>query len=180
MPRPSTVDRLPKAVREKISALRNSGRTLDEIMEHLELLNVEISRSALGRHVKKMAKVSERIRDSRILAQSVVREFGDKEVSHVARTNMELLHTLIMKIMIGGDDQDNIELDAKEAMFVATALQKLSQSSKSDLERDAKVREEERKIANAEAVKAVEKVAKKNGLSADTIKSIKSNILGVD
>ena len=52
MPRRSTIKRLPKAIQERIGELREAGRTIDEILAKLAELDVEVSRSALGRHVK--------------------------------------------------------------------------------------------------------------------------------
>ena len=54
MARPSTVDRLPIEARLAIKQLRAAGGTLDEIMAKLGEIGVTVSRSALGRHVKKM------------------------------------------------------------------------------------------------------------------------------
>jgi len=52
MARMSTVDRLPPEVRELIERLRGNGRTIDEILAKLRDLDAEVSRSALGRHIK--------------------------------------------------------------------------------------------------------------------------------
>lgn len=182
MARPSTISQLPEKVRAKITVLRDQGRTIDDIMVHLEKLDVEVSRSALGRHLKKQQLVAERIRRSRQLAEAVGREFGDDDTSKVARTNIELLHSLLMKVMIGDEDDVDGEviLDTKEAMFAATAIEKLSKASKLDIDRELKVREEERRFAKEKAAAAAVKVAKKAGLTADTVNKIKSEILGVD
>lgn len=180
MARPSTIAKLPKQIREKITTLRDQGRTIDEILRHLEMLDVEVSRSALGRHLKKQAKVAEQIRRSRELAESIGREFGDAEASQVARTNIELLHTLMMKFMIGGDDE-NVEviLDAKEAMFAATALEKLSKASKLDVDRELKIREEVERQAMKKASKIVEDAGREKGLSAEMVNELKAKFLGV-
>ena len=52
--RPSTIDRMPKAVQDEIYRLRFAeGRHLDEILAHLKAMGAEPpSRTALGRHVK--------------------------------------------------------------------------------------------------------------------------------
>ena len=179
MGRRSTISRLPKEIREKIADLRTNGnKTIDEIMEHLALLDVDVSRSALGRHLKKQEQVVAQIMRSRTLAEAVAKQFGDKETGKVARVNMELLHTLLMKVMVGEGDGE-VVLDAKEAMFVATALEKLTKATKIDQDRELKIRDEERKAATIEAAKVVSKEAKKQGLSSEVIDAIKSQILGV-
>lgn len=181
MSKPSTIERLPDEVRKLIAELRDRGHTIDEILAHLAAMSVEVSRSAMGRHVKKMEQVTADIRRSRQVAEAVARSFGDKETSQVAKTNIEILHTIMMKSMIGNDEQGEVVLDAKEAMFLATALEKLSKASKSDFDMQLQVaREEERTATLNKAVDAVGKVAKQNGLSVDTVNAIKQTILGVD
>ena len=178
--RPSTISRLPENIREKIVLLRDQGRTLDEIMAALDALDVNISRSSLGRYVKKHEVVAENLRKSRALAEAVGRSFGDAETSKVARTNIELLHSLMMKMMVGEDDDAVVSLDAKEAMFLATAIEKATKASKADLETQLKARlEQERRQTLEQAATVAADTAKKQGLSKETVDAIKKNILGI-
>lgn len=180
MPRRSSISRLPEEIRKMISSLFDQGRTIDEIMINLRQLEVGVSRSAVGRYLKKQAIVSEQIRRSRSLAEAVAKEFGGREASDVARTNIELLHTLLMRVMIGDPDSDEeVVLDPKEAMFAATALEKLLKASKLDVDREVKVREEERLLAKQKAADAAVRIGKKEGLTAETVNKIKAEILGV-
>jgi hypothetical protein len=181
--RPSTISRLPPQIKEKIASLRDQGRTLDEIMNALNAMDVEISRSALGRYTKRMDRVATDLRKSRELAQAVARQFGDKEVSQVARTNMELTHTLLMKLMVGNDDEESapVILKPQEAMFIATAIEKLTKAGKVDFEAQLlAAREQERREATAQAAEKAADTARSKGLSEDLIHAIKANILGVD
>lgn len=180
MGRASTISKLPKAIREKITSLRDQGRTIDEIMVVLDELDVDVSRSSVGRHLKKQKQVAEQIRRSRQLAEAIGREFGDSETSEVARTNIELLHSLSMKLMIGGEDEQEVRLDPKDAMFMATTLEKLSKASKLTVEQQLKIKEEAKKEAMAQAADIVEKTAaKEKGLSAEMVNELKSKFLGV-
>ena len=65
---PSSIDRLPEEIRAAIGKLRTQGRSIDEILAHLGTMDVEVSRSALGRHVKRLATLQERMRSSREMA----------------------------------------------------------------------------------------------------------------
>jgi biotin operon repressor len=155
MGRQSSIRRLPAEVRELIGDLRERGRTIDEVLEKLRELDVEVSRSALGRHVKQLDAIGAEIRRSRTIAEALVRRYGEAPESRTARLNIELMHAFINKLMIS-EDGEIVSLDAKEAMFVATALQKLAQASKQDLDREAVLRQEfaqklDRKLAEAEA-----------------------------
>jgi hypothetical protein len=57
MARPTTIDRLPLEVRMVIKQVRAAGGTIDEIAAKLRELGVDVSRSPLGRHVKKMGEI---------------------------------------------------------------------------------------------------------------------------
>jgi hypothetical protein len=180
MPKPSTISRLPVTVKEKIAQLRDKGRTIDEILEHLEGLNTDISRSALGRYIKNQEKIAHQIRTSRQLAEAVGRQFGDDETSKVARTNIELLHSLLMKCMMGDDENAEITIGAKEGYLLSKAVGELVKASKVDVDRAVKIREEERLLATQKAAERAEDTARKRGLSADIVQSIKASILGVE
>lgn len=179
--RPSSITRLPDEVRLKIGALRDQGRTIDEILEHLEKLDVDVSRSALARHVKKIDAVAEDMRRNRAIAEGIGRTLGDDQTGRVARMNIELLHGMLMKLMTGADEDGGpVTLEAKEAMMLAIAIEKASKASKSELDIQIKEAvETERRTATQDAAKAAEKSARKAGLSTETVEAIKASILGI-
>ena len=177
---PSTISRLPEEVREKIAKLREEGRTIDEILLALSALDVEVSRSSLGRHVKKLDEVTKDMHRARAIAAALGRSFGDAETSKVARTNIEILHSMVMQLMVGGDDEGAVKLVPKDAMFLATALEKMAKASKSDFDQQLKAAEEiARRAEREKAAETVEKEVRKAGLSAETVDAIKAKILGV-
>lgn len=59
MARFSIVDRLPAAHRDLIGRLRRDGRTIDEILAELRMREVPLSRSALGRYLRRLEAGSE-------------------------------------------------------------------------------------------------------------------------
>jgi len=144
MARPSRIDRLPAEVRELIGGLRRQGRTIDEILAKLQELDLGDdmpSRSGLGRHVKEIDAIAEEIQRSRTIAEAIVQRYGDEPTAKTSRLNMELMHSLINRMMFN-DEGKLVTLDAKEAMFLATSMQKLAAAEKSDLDREAKRRKE--------------------------------------
>lgn len=178
----SSVTRLPKEIREEISRLREDGRTLDEIIEHLRSLKLEEvpSRSSLGRYTKRQARVREEVTRSRVLAEAVCKSFGSNETSKVARTNIELLHGALMKLMVGNEEGEAQALSSKDVMMLGKALADLSKASKSDVEETIKVRlETERRQTVDKAAEAAVSEAKKQGLSTETVDAIKKRILGI-
>ncbi len=182
MPKSSTVSQLDETIRAKIAALKDKGHTLDEILAALEQLNVQVSRSALGRYTKNMDQVAERIRNSRALAEAVSREFGGKETSKVSMANIELMHSLLMKVMVEGENGDvDVRLAPMEAMLMAKALDHLAKASKTDFDKQLlAAKEQERRAATEQAAEKAVAAAKKQGLSAQTINDIKASILGIE
>lgn len=186
----STIDALPEEVRLEIGRLRQNGRTIDEILAHLRQLDgiAPVSRSALGRHLQNMAKVGERLRRSRQVAEALVKELGDAPESMAARTNIELLHTAVLDLFMKAED-GSPELDVggsaalngnpQGVMFLAKALDHLTRASRSneDFIARAELRATER--AKREAATAVEAVARERGISAETLQAIKAGIFGV-
>jgi len=174
MPRPSSIDQLAPEIREEIGRLRDRGRTLDEILDHLRKLDVDVSRSALGRHVKKIEEIGAQLRESREVAEALVRQLGDTPDSGVARLNIELGHTLIMRLL-AGKDGGPVELGPEEVMFVTSAIQKLTSARKTDADLILKLQTE----ADRKAITAMEAAGKKRGLSAADVASLKETFLGI-
>lgn len=185
MRRPSSIDRLPKEIRESIGRLREGGRTIDEILAHLTEMEAPVSRSALGRHVKSLDEIGERMRRSRAMAEALTDKFGQDPDNRVARVNLELLHGLVFETLTAGasaDEDDNGEgaplvLDPQSAKLLSETLRNLATAQKSDADRMLVARRE----AAKEAAKAVEKVAARTegGMTRDTIDAIKAEILGI-
>lgn len=155
MGRQSSIRRLPAEVRELIADLRERGHTIDEVLEKLRELDVGVSRSALGRHVKQLDAIGAELRRSRMVAEALVKRYGEAPESRTAKLNIELMHGLISKLMFS-EDGEQVELDPKEAMQIATAMQKLAQASKQEVDREALLKREfaqkvDRKLAEAEA-----------------------------
>lgn len=187
MARPSSIDRLPPEIREAIGRLREHGRTIDEILDHLRQMEVEVSRSALGRHIQSMDKVGERLRRSRAVSEALVRQLGDAPESQVARLNIELLHSFMYDFMAlaesdeGEDGQGARALlqDPKAVALFAEATQRLTAASRQNLEFVTKVEARAAERAKRGAAEAAVAAAKAQGMSADTIEAIKKSILGV-
>lgn len=143
--RPSSIDRLPEEIRASIGKLRRDGRTIDEILDHLKQLDVEVSRSALGRHVKTMAEIGEEIRRTETMARFIVDKFGDESDERVGRANMRLLQSALMGILAEArvdEDGQRISLSAEEAKSLSLSLQRLVSAQRTDAERELKMRSE--------------------------------------
>jgi hypothetical protein len=176
MGRVSSVKLLTKELRELISDLHDSGVTLDQILAKLRELGVEsISRSALARYTIDIDKVGERMRRSRDMAEVLTKGLGKAPESQTAQLNLELMHSALFDLLAGGEDGAGLQLDAKQAMFLAGALKSLASAQKTQADFVFRLRQEIQKDAAA----SVEKVGKAKGLTAETVAAIRAEILGI-
>ena len=174
MARLSKIARMPAELRELIGRLREQGRTIDEIREHLSSLDVEVTRATLGRHVQRIDAIAARVRESRAAAEAIVSRLGTGDETRTARLNIELMHASVMQLLAGEEGQ-SIVLDPENAMLLARTLRDLSTAARHDAEREIKVRREVAK----EAAKAATGAARKAGLKPDTIARIEREVLGI-
>ena len=178
--RPSSIDVLPDEVKAAIGKLRLQGRTIDEILAHLATMDVDVSRSALGRHVQKLAAIGERMKLSRDMATALVDRFGEEPDNRLARLNIEMMHSLVLDVMTTQTVNDQgeaqpIVLDPEQVMFLSRSLQSLASAQKTDTDRMLRVRQEVAK----EAAKAVDNVANQQGLGKDMRKALMEAALGI-
>lgn len=173
--RPSTIDRLPAEIRDEIKRLRGAGRTFDEIHAKLRELDIEVSRSALGRHLKVFGA---RMRRSREVAEALAERIDLKNDQLVARANVEMLQSMIMDA--GSAEEEGVEVaySPKDLFFLSKSLESTLASERRafDLERERQKwqREQDERIE-----RAVTKLAAKRGLSADAIAEMKAAFLGI-
>jgi hypothetical protein len=176
MPKKTKIDKLPQATRDLIATLRGQGATIDEIHAHLMKMDVKIARSTTAKHLAKIDKMGEQIRETRVIADALVASFGEDIDDKTLRLNIEMLKGVIMQIQAAAAGEDGEALDPQGAYFLATALQRLAKAKADDTARQLKERTEFAKAA----AKQVEAVAKAQGLTGETVTAIKAAILGVE
>lgn len=179
MSRASSIERLPPEIRELIGALRRDGRTIDEIMAKLGELSVDVSRAAMGRHVKQIDAMAAEMTRQKIVAEALVARFPDAAENRTARLNIHIAQGMLMKLLVSEDGQ-LVTLEPAEAMMVSKAIQNLVSAAKADTERDDRVAAAAERRAKAAAVAIVERVTNAGGMSAGTAASIKTEILGIE
>lgn len=187
MPRPSSISRLPPQVREAIGRLRDKGHTLDEILKHLAQMDVEVSRSALGRHVQRLERAGARLRRSREIAEGLARQLGDAPGDQVARLNIEVLHTFLADTMAAADDDESEHAEeARKALrnpmgarLFAQAIESLTKASRHNQEFVERIEKRAAEAARRAAAGAAEQAARSAGLNAPLIETIKRAVLGL-
>lgn len=188
MPRASTIDQLPDEIRSEIGRLLTQGATLDSILAHLRSLHgVAPSRSALGRHAQKFEKMGEKLKRSRQVAETLVRELGDQPESRTARLNIELLHSAVLDLHMRAAEGEDVDEGGRAAlagnpqgvMLLSKAIDHLTSASKKDADFVAQVEERATAKARKAAAGEVDRVGKERGISPDTLAAIKAGIFGV-
>lgn len=180
---PSKVDLLPATLREAVEALWRSNRyTLEQLAGFLadlaagrrsmlppELdLAVQVSpdavpsRSGLGRHVKGLDALAERLQRSRTVAEALVDRLGAEPESRTARLNIELMHATIQDLFRvaeepseDGDGAASVVFDPEAAMLVSRALKDLAAAKKSDADLTLRLKAELAKEMREKADRAL-------------------------
>lgn len=208
---PSKVDQLPAELREAIEKLWLSGRyTLEQIAGFLadlasgrrSMLPPELdiavqvppeavpSKSGLGRHVKGLEAIAEKLQRSRTVAEALVDKVGKEPESRTARLNIELMHASIQDLFLAaeaageaGAEGTPVALDPENAMFLARALKDLASARKADIDLTLKLKAEIAKEMQAKAVAAAEKALKDGaGQPVDRVallKRIREEVYGI-
>lgn len=171
MPRPSTISVLPDEIVDAIQECFNAKMTLDDIVDRIKEMGAKVSRSALGRHKLKFDDMMDKVRHSRIMAETLVENLGDASESKIARANIELMHSALLKISLESEEG----LEAKEVYALSKALEALAKAKKID--QDTII--EAGKVMQKKAAQVAGDIAKKAGLTAETVEDIRQGILGI-
>lgn len=159
MGKPSQIDRVPPSVRAKIIQLIDEGYTLDEIMQALDLKKKhQISRSSLGRYKQRTARLTERRREQRAMAEVIVSARRTDLDSKTARLNVQLVHTLIADIVSAAADEGKMK--AADVASITKSLDHLMRVERQDIDLISKIREEARIEATEEAQRKIDAMLK--------------------
>lgn len=179
--RPSSIDRLDPEIKDLIGKLRiDNGWTIDEIRRKLlQLGQGDVSRSALGRHVKSLEEIGAQLRHSREVAQALVAQVGDAPEDRVADLNIELMHSMILRLTTAtNDDGDGqpVMFGPEDVRFLSQSLQSLASAKKTNTDNVFRIRKEAAAKATAEAAERAVTAARAQGLSKDGVAAIREAI----
>ncbi len=181
--RKSKVDLLPKDIRETLNAFIRSGdMTQKDILEAVNQMiddaglgdDAKLSRTGFNRHAKKVEAIASKIRESREVAEVIVSKLGDQPESKLGELLQEtvrhLAFNVTMKMMKGEE-----VIDTKVLNQLALLSNRIEQASMTSLKREKEVRA----AFAEEAADKAEAVAKKAGLTAETVEMLKAELLGI-
>lgn len=176
----STVEQLPPQVLAEVHAAIKRGQTIDQIVGRIRELGGGVSRSAVGRYTKEFAELAKEQRNMRAVAEAFGQEFGDAD-DRQGRMMVQLLTSVITRAimpMASGDDA-HVDLDGKEMHFLARAVKDTMSAAKIDVEREARIRDEEAKRARTKAADDAVTIGRAAGASEATLNMIRAGLLGI-
>ncbi len=183
----SSLKSLPPQVLDAVHDAIGRGETLDDICALLRDLGTERSRSAVGRYAKGFAELATQQRRIQGIAAAFGNEFGQSGDNQVRMMN-QLMTSVMTRAIIpiasaeddasGGDDEEGGGLDTLALSRLAKAVKDVTSSSKIDIEREAKIREEEARRTRERAAAEATEAGRAAGASEATLSAIRTRILG--
>lgn len=182
MARPSKVDRLPPSIKEAIGTLRASGRTIDEILDHLNSLDLgddAPKRTGLATYIQRIDEIGEEMRREQAMAEALVAKFGEEPDDKVFRLNVNMMHGMLMKMNLAVRTGDVGDFSPQDMMFLSSTMKNLVAAAKNDADRIEKIEARAAAKAKREAADAAGTAMSERGMTRETIDAIKGRILGV-
>lgn len=176
---PSSIDRLEPAIKAEIEVLFASGRTLDEIVQHLRGLLGERtpSRSALHRYKAKWADLRERLMAGRQMAEAFAAELGSSGQTDADQLAIELVSNLASRALADQVATD-AEVDALELSRLARTVRQMVLARGNLAETERAIRAELRDRVAA-ALDAVEREATADSDPMEMIRRIRQDVYGI-
>lgn len=160
--RPSTIDLLPKDVRDALNDAIAEGRmSVDELWGLVREKGGEVSRSAVGRHKVQEERALENVLTAQRTATVLVRESAKDPNGNISKLINMLVQGAAYRKLLGMTPAQIEKLDPKDLNFLASMAKSTAQSDKITAEREAAIREravkQERQRQEAELKKAESK-----------------------
>lgn len=185
--RKSKIDLLPDEIRQTLNAFIRSGNmtqkdirlAVNEMIDDAGLPeDVKISRTGFNRYAKRMEEMGQRLKQSREVAEVWTTKLGEAPTSDVGKLLQEFVRTMAFETsmtMMENAAEDGEVIPPKALAQLALVIQRIEQASMVS----HKVEKEIRKAFAEEVVEKTEQVAKKAGLTSDTVKMLKAELLGI-
>ncbi|HGS4460701.1 TPA: DUF3486 family protein [Vibrio metschnikovii] len=186
--RKSKINLLPDEIRNTLNAFIRSGNmTQKDILEVVNQMideaglpdDAKLSRTGFNRYAKRMEEMGQRLRQSREVAEVWATKLGDAPESDVGKLLQEFVRTMAfetsMKMMEQAEDEEGEIISPKALGQLALVVQRIELAAMSSMKREKEIRA----AYAAEAAEKTEAVAKKAGLTAETVKMLKAELLGI-
>lgn len=187
MGRQSTIDRLPDEAREALNAyLRDPAITQEQatervnaLLDELGLAEHKVSRYAVNRYDLRMREVGKRLRESRQVAEAWIARLGAAPQGQLGHLVNEVLRTLSFDLSLRLQDGELTEESMPGVISMlkelSLSVMRLERASSENVKREREIRRQ----ALEDAAEQAGEVAKRGGISEDTIRAIRDRIMGI-
>lgn len=169
--KPSKIDLLPEAIKDKLNELLRDGRmTQKDIVDQVNLLIEEaglnehnkLSAAGVNRYSTQMETIGADIRQAREMSELWVSKLGNKPTGEVSQLLMEMLRSQFFKLMIKANDDPDEVLDSKTIGNLALSIQRLEKAALLNMEKEKQIRQA---FADEMATSVTEELRGENGMS---------------
>lgn len=179
MSRRSKIETLiPQPVQDILARLFREGRTVDQIKAKLDELHEAgatpetASRSAVGRFIKSKTEMFTRMRDAEEIAAKVLPSYGEEARGDLGMLAAQLIKTACYDVLSEVDVETDVDAKVKQLRTLSTAVRNAQMTSIGAHELRARIRTE----AFAQAAKIAGEVARKGGVSEESIRAMEAAI----
>ncbi|TAN40787.1 MAG: DUF3486 family protein [Nitrospirae bacterium] len=167
--RHGSIQGLDESIRKEVNALLLANKTYAEIVAFIKQKHaLDLSDSSLSRY---NAAFMEEVRETEILRDNALWLNDDPDKALILE---KLTATMITRRLATALKDGGFDVTSKGASCLIDAFAKLQASSTKRAEFEGRMKDKTEKAATA-----VAKIAKKGGLSDDTVNDIKAKILGI-
>lgn len=174
--RMSNVDRLPKAILDRLNELLRGGATQRDILRLLapeaEAAGHRLTRSGLNRYATRMAGIGQNIREAREIAEVWVAKIGERPTGEVGRLIVEMLRTFAFEYLTSSPDGSAPDMDPKMLADISLAVQRLEKAADTSIKRERALREQM-------AQDMLRELDSRKGLSQEAVKTFRGIVEGV-
>ncbi|PWG62846.1 DUF3486 family protein [Sediminicurvatus halobius] len=186
--RPSTIDRLPDDVREKLHELLRDPRVtqleatrqINEILER-EGHEERLSKSSLNRYAVRMEAVGQKMREAREVADMWIGKLGARPEGEMGNLINQLVRSLTfdvsLKLQEGELDAETLPGTIDMLKDLALTAARLEKASSENVKREAEIRRQAREEAAEQAAEAAEQAGRRAGLSDEGVAAMRDAIL---
>jgi len=183
---PSKISQLPQDLRDELNRriIGNGFADYDGLEAWLSEqlatreLAVSISRAAIHREGKKLEKIGERVRAMQMMQAGWQQQMGNRGIGELGRVLNAQLQGLAFA-MTQDVVEGKIEMDAEFLKDMSQTIMRLEKAAAINEERDQKIRDEERKLAQEEAAKKVETLKDDPQLDSKTLNFVTEALYGL-
>jgi len=179
MPPRSKISHLPREIRDELGRLVRDGRyTIAQIRDHLRQLGAEVSWSGVQREVSKEQAALEKYRAVQDIARTWTEPLGEGAGSDIVQLLINMLQPIIYRHLQEMQDPAKAT-DSKSLGQLTRVMRDLVGAVSNHTKSRVYERDVVRSKVIADATEAVDRVAKQQGISADTVAQLKAEFLGI-